>query len=55
MIFSPPDPNESRGGKGARNRFRKITEDLVGIVSLYLEGGTVTHGGEGGYLIMINE
>ena len=46
--FSSSDSDESDGGKGYRNRVYTITEDLVDIVSQYLEGGTAMHKGEGG-------
>ena len=53
--FSSPDPDESGGGKWGRNRVRTNTEDLVDIVSRSLGGGTATHEGEGGCIIMVDE
>ena len=53
--FRPPDPDESDGVKGGRNRVCTSTDDLVGIVSRSLEGGTAMHEGEGGCLIMADE
>ena len=52
--FSPPDPDESGGGKYRRNRFHTNTEDLVDIVLRYLEGGSATHEGKRGCLIMVD-
>ena len=52
--FPPPDPDQSGGDKGGRNRVRS-TEDLVDIVSRSLGGGTATHEGEGGCIIMVDE
>ena len=53
--FSPPDPDKSFGVKGGSNRVRTITEDLVVVVSRSLEGGTATHEGKVGCLIVVDE
>ena len=53
--FSPPDPDESGGSKGGRNRVSMSTDDLVHIILLSLEGGVKTHEGEGRCLVMVDE
>ena len=48
--YLPPlDPENSSRGKEGRDRVHTITEDLVDIFLISLEGGTEIHEGEGGY------